>query len=130
MFDRSPGYLKYFRISYYRVLGMNGKYLFFAISLVHICCLSFPELCTIIRQDERAAYYYIVLSGLAIPTYRRDSDGVIETLSGLKRGSTFGVRICSFANGFVPLSISHRIRVYCLIQSKPRLLCQKHKWNY
>ncbi|CAF1061096.1 unnamed protein product [Adineta ricciae] len=50
----------------------------------------FPERRTIIRQDERPAYFYIVLSGSAIPTYRSDSDGAVETLPVLKRGSTFG----------------------------------------
>jgi CRP-like cAMP-binding protein len=48
---------------------------------------------TIVRQDERPANFYIILSGSAIPTYKRATDGTIETLDVLKRGSTFGVRI-------------------------------------
>ena len=56
---------------------------------------SFLENRTIVRQDERPAYFYIVLSGSAIPTCRRDTDSNVETLKVLKRGSTFGVRTSS-----------------------------------
>ncbi len=51
---------------------------------------------TIIRQDERPSYFYIILSGSAIPTYKRESDGSVETLDVLKRGCTFGVRFSVF----------------------------------
>ena len=54
--------------------------------------LSHQERRTIVRQDERPANFYIILSGSAIPTYKRATDGTIETLDVLKRGSTFGVR--------------------------------------
>ncbi|CAF3819188.1 unnamed protein product [Adineta steineri] len=50
----------------------------------------YPEQRTIIRQGERPAYFYIVLSGSAIPTFKRESDGSVETLDVLKRGCTFG----------------------------------------
>lgn len=53
---------------------------------------SHQERRTIVRQDERPANFYIILSGSAIPTYKRATDGTIETLDVLKRGSTFGVR--------------------------------------
>lgn len=54
---------------------------------------SYPERRTIVRQDERPAYFYIILSGSAIPTYKRPTDGNVETLDVLKRGCTFGVRL-------------------------------------
>ncbi|CAF4538264.1 unnamed protein product [Rotaria sp. Silwood1] len=50
----------------------------------------YPEQRTIVRQGERAANFYIILSGSAIPTYKRATDGNIETLDVLKRGCTFG----------------------------------------
>lgn len=53
---------------------------------------SYPEQRTIVRQGERSACFYIILSGSVIPTYKRALDGNIETLDVLKRGSTFGVR--------------------------------------
>ena len=53
---------------------------------------SYPEQRAIVRQGERSTCFYIVLSGSAIPTYKRATDGSIETLDVLKRGSTFGVR--------------------------------------
>ena len=55
--------------------------------------ISYPEQRTIVRQGERPACFYIILSGLAIPTYKRATDGNIETLDVLKRGCTFGVNI-------------------------------------
>ncbi len=55
---------------------------------------SYPEQRTIVRQGERSTCFYIVLSGSAIPTYKRATDGSVETLDVLKRGSTFGVRSC------------------------------------
>lgn len=59
-----------------------------------ICpAFSFPERRTIIRQDERPAYFYIVLSGSAIPTYKSDGASSAATLDVLERGSTFGVHI-------------------------------------
>ena len=60
-----------------------------------VCCLrsfSYPEQRTIVRQDERASCFYIILSGSAIPTCKRASNGNLETLDILKRGATFGVR--------------------------------------
>lgn len=51
---------------------------------------SFPERRTIVRQNERASYFYIILSGTAIPTCKRGADGSLDTLEFLKRGSTFG----------------------------------------
>jgi hypothetical protein len=53
---------------------------------------SYPEQRTIVRQGERSGCFYIILSGSAIPTYKRATDGNIETLDVLKRGCTFGVR--------------------------------------
>ncbi len=53
---------------------------------------SYPEQRTIVRQGERAACFYIILSGSVIPTYKRVTDESIETLDVLKRGCTFGVR--------------------------------------
>ncbi|CAF0819266.1 unnamed protein product [Rotaria sordida] len=50
----------------------------------------YPEQRTIVRQGERPAYFYIILSGSAIPTYKRATDGNVETLDVLKRGCTFG----------------------------------------
>ena len=54
--------------------------------------ISYPEQRTIVRQGERATSFYIILSGSAIPTYKRATDGNIETLDVLNRGCTFGVR--------------------------------------
>ncbi|CAF3648129.1 unnamed protein product [Rotaria sordida] len=51
---------------------------------------NYPEQRTIVRQGERPAYFYIILSGSAIPTYKRATDGNVETLDVLKRGCTFG----------------------------------------
>lgn len=60
--------------------------------------ISYPEQRTIVRQGERATSFYIILSGSAIPTYKRATDGTIETLDVLKRGCTFGVRDCLSRN--------------------------------
>lgn len=57
---------------------------------------SYPEQRTIIRQGERSSCFYIILSGSVIPTYKRATDGTIETLDVLKRGCTFGVKIVLF----------------------------------
>ena len=54
---------------------------------------SYPEERTIIRQDQRPACFYIILSGLAIVTYKRYTDDHIQTLDLLERGCTFGVRM-------------------------------------
>ncbi|CAF2386113.1 unnamed protein product [Rotaria sp. Silwood2] len=54
------------------------------------CYESYPKQRTIVRQGERPACFYIILSGSAIPTYKRATDGNIETLDVLKRGCTFG----------------------------------------
>ena len=54
---------------------------------------SYPERRTIVRQDERPACFYIILSGSAIATYKRLTDDNIETIDVLDRGCTFGVRI-------------------------------------
>jgi hypothetical protein len=54
---------------------------------------SYPEQRSIVRQDERPACFYIVLSGLAIVTYKRVTDGNIESLDILNRGCTFGVSL-------------------------------------
>jgi hypothetical protein len=59
----------------------------------HIIIFSYPEGRRIIRQDERPACFYIILSGSAIVSYKRISDDHIETLTILNRGCTFGVRI-------------------------------------
>ncbi|CAF1289618.1 unnamed protein product [Rotaria sp. Silwood1] len=50
----------------------------------------YPEQRTIVRQGDRPACFYIILSGSAIITYRRVADSHIETLAILHRGSTFG----------------------------------------
>lgn len=55
---------------------------------------SYPEQRTIVRQGERANSFYVILSGSVIPTYKRATDGNIETLDVLDRGCTFGVRDC------------------------------------
>lgn len=54
------------------------------------CYECYPEQRTIIRQGEHSNCFYIVLSGSVIPTYKRATDGTIETLDVLKRGCTFG----------------------------------------
>ncbi|UJR36299.1 hypothetical protein I4U23_029028 [Adineta vaga] len=66
----------------------------------------FPERRTIIRQDEQPAYFYIILSGLAIPTCKRASDGNVETLDVLKRGSTFAEKslLCDSKQNFTVMS--------------------------
>ena len=53
--------------------------------------LSYPERRAIIRQGDRPACFYIILSGSAIVTYRRLTDEQIQTLDILDRGCTFGV---------------------------------------
>ncbi len=53
---------------------------------------SYPEQRRVVRQGERPACFYIVLSGLAVVTYRRIIDDQIQTLDVLNRGCTFGVR--------------------------------------
>jgi CRP-like cAMP-binding protein len=84
-------YQKDYKINYYNEHGMNGKMNNWYLSLT--CFInSYPERRTIVRQGERAACFYIILSGSAIPTYKRATDGNIETLNVLKRGCTFGVR--------------------------------------
>lgn len=60
---------------------------------------SYPEQRTIVRQGERSTCFYIILSGSAIPTYKRVTDGSIETLDVLKRGCTFGVRYSHLIKG-------------------------------
>ncbi|CAF1200619.1 unnamed protein product [Didymodactylos carnosus] len=45
---------------------------------------------TIVRQGERAACFYMILSGVALPTYKRATDGNVETLDTMEKGSTFG----------------------------------------
>ena len=62
--------------------------------------ISYPEQRTIVRQGERATSFYIILSGSAIPTYKRATDGNIETLDVLNRGCTFGVRDALFFSKF------------------------------
>lgn len=67
---------------------------------------SYPEQRTIVRQGERTTCFYIILSGSAIPTYRRVTDGSIETLDVLKRGSTFGVRYSIWLKSIVVVFFS------------------------
>ncbi|CAF3009308.1 unnamed protein product [Rotaria sp. Silwood2] len=50
----------------------------------------YPEQRTIVRQGDRPACFYIILSGSAIITYKRVADSHIETLAVLHRGCTFG----------------------------------------
>ncbi|CAF1138830.1 unnamed protein product [Rotaria sordida] len=50
----------------------------------------YPEQRTIVRQGDRPACFYIILSGSAILTYKRVADSHIETLAILHRGCTFG----------------------------------------
>lgn len=54
---------------------------------------SYPENRTIIRQDQRPACFYILLSGSAIINYQRYTDAHVQTLDILDRGCTFGVRV-------------------------------------
>jgi hypothetical protein len=74
---------------------MNGKDPFFPIIDNYIINPSYPEQRRIVRQDERPACFYIILSGSALVTYKRITDDHIQTLDLLARGCTFGVRIRS-----------------------------------
>lgn len=85
-------YQKDYKINYYNEHGMNGKMNNWYLSLT--CFInSYPERRTIVRQGDRSACFYIILSGSAFLTYKRLGDDYSETLDILQRGCTFGVRI-------------------------------------
>ncbi|CAM4871450.1 unnamed protein product [Rotaria socialis] len=69
---------------------------------------------TIVRQGERAAYFYIILSGSAIPTYKRAADGNIETLDVLKRGCTFGEKGI-MANSTQSFTVTSQTKIELLV---------------
>ncbi len=104
---------------------MNGKYslsLWFLIIIIS----SYPEQRTVVRQDERPACFYIILSGTAIVTYKRITDDYIHTLDILDRGCTFGVRIwimiviikqINFIKG-KRINDKFRTKIYCYIKNK------------
>ncbi|CAF0817015.1 unnamed protein product [Adineta ricciae] len=50
----------------------------------------YAEQRTIIRQGDRAACFYMILSGTAVITYKRVTDNHTQTLTVLERGCTFG----------------------------------------
>jgi hypothetical protein len=54
---------------------------------------SYPERRRVVRQDERPACFYIILSGSAVASYKRLTDAHIQTIDVLDRGCTFGVRM-------------------------------------
>jgi hypothetical protein len=54
---------------------------------------SYPERRRVVRQNERPACFYIILSGSAVVTYKRLTDDHIQTIDIFGRGCTFGVRI-------------------------------------
>ncbi|CAF0938097.1 unnamed protein product [Adineta ricciae] len=50
----------------------------------------YAEQRTVIRQGDRAACFYMILSGTAMITYKRATDNHTQTLAVLERGCTFG----------------------------------------
>jgi hypothetical protein len=73
---------------------MKGTCSFFLFHIIIIPIIfSYSERRTIVRQGDRSACFYIILSGSAFVTYKRIGDDYTETLDILQRGCTFGVRV-------------------------------------
>ena len=56
-----------------------------------LVAFSYPDERTIVRQHDRPACFYIILTGAAMLTYNRVAHGLTETFDLLRRGCTFGV---------------------------------------
>lgn len=93
---------------------MNGAYLPGALDTLKptLIAVRYPQQRTILRQDDPAACFYVILSGSALISYKRITDGHTHTLDVLERGCTFGV--------------GTRI-VFCSVRSHPFDCCSKEK---